>query len=256
MFITDTFDLTGKTALVTGASRGLGQAMAIGLAEAGADLILVDREICETTQHLAKELGRKAMQIQLDLAELDSAGAAKIIYDAAGVSGRLDILVNNAGVILRKPTVEVSEQDWNNVIDVNLNATFFLCQAMGKYLLQASRPGKIINIASMLSYQGGLMVPSYTATKSAVAGLTRALANEWAANKINVNGLAPGYFSTEVTLGIRNDAKRNEATINRIPASRWGRPDDLKGAIVFLASDASHYLHGTILAVDGGWLGR
>ena len=250
------FDLTGKTALVTGASRGLGQAIAVGLAEAGAGIVLVDKEDCQTTLEYLAAIDSDAIQIQQNLECLTPAGATDLIQEALNKNGSLDILINNAGIVRRKPTIEHTEQDWREVVGVNLDAVFFLCQAMGQYLLSQKRSGKIINIASLLSYQGGLLVPSYTATKSAIAGLTKALANEWAPFNINVNAIAPGYFSTAVTAGIRENANRSREILSRIPAGRWGNPGDLKGASVFLSSDASAYIHGAILAVDGGWLAR
>jgi 2-deoxy-D-gluconate 3-dehydrogenase len=185
---------------------------------------------------------------------LSAAGAAEIVQSVAAALGRFDILFNNAGIIRRSPVEVFSEEDWHAVLSINLNASFFLAQAAGQFFLAHQQAGKIINTASMLSFQGGLFVPSYTAAKSAIAGITRALANEWARHNINVNAIAPGYFETDVTTGIRNDPVRTEKILGRIPAGRWGKPEDLKGAAVFLASSASDYVHGAVIPVDGGWL--
>ncbi len=256
MGILDQFKLDGKVALVTGANQGLGQAMAIGLAEAGADIAGLDRTPdCADTRAAVEALGRKFITLQVDLlaATVDDLNAhVKRIVDELG---RLDILVNNAGIIRRAPAVEFSEQDWDDVININLRALFFLSQAAGR-VMKAQGSGKIINIASMLSFQGGILVPSYTAAKSAVAGLTRALANEWAADGINVNAIAPGYMATANTAPLRADPVRNEAILARIPAERWGDPGDLKGIVTFLASDAAAYMQGAVIPVDGGWLAR
>ncbi len=256
MSILDNFRLDGKVALVTGASRGLGQAMALGLAEAGADIAGLDRTPdCADTCDQVSALGRRFLNISLDLnaASVDDLGAT-----VAGVVrelGRLDILVNNAGIIRRTPALEFSEEDWDSVLKINLKALFFLSQAAGRVMAQQGG-GKIINIASMLSYQGGILVPSYTASKSGVMGVTRALANEWAALGINVNAIAPGYMATDNTAPLRADAARSQSILARIPAGRWGDADDLKGIAVFLASPASNYLNGAIIPVDGGWLAR
>lgn len=252
----DLFDISGKVALVTGAARGLGQAIAVGLAEAGASLALLDLHSCEETCALVDSSGKRSMVVQCNLEQVDAYKAKEVIAEVVQGMGRIDILVNNAGIINRSTATEYSARDWHQVMAINLNATFFLCQAAGHHFLENKQAGKIINLASMLSFQGGMMVPAYTASKSGVAGLTKALANEWAIHGINVNALAPGYFSTEVTLGIRNDAERSANILSRISAGRWGDPDDLKGAAVFLASAASDYMHGTILPVDGGWLAR
>ncbi|MCB0685216.1 MAG: 2-dehydro-3-deoxy-D-gluconate 5-dehydrogenase KduD [Saprospiraceae bacterium] len=256
MSILSAFSLEGKTALVTGAARGLGQAMAIGLAEAGADLMLVDCDSLDVTSKEIEKLARKCGQLIVDLSTLKKRQAAELVEDTVKALGGLDIMVNNAGIIRRHPTVEFSEADWEEVVNLNLSSVFYLCQAAGKYFAEQNQSGKIINMASMLSFQGGFMVPSYTATKSALAGLTRALANEWASRNINVNAIAPGYFITEVTAGIRSDELRNKAVLDRIPAGRYGTPDELKGIVVFLASAASDYLHGAVLPIDGGWLSR
>lgn len=250
------FSLEGKCALVTGASRGLGQAMALGLAEAGADLVLLDREALSGTKETIESTGQSCFCISTDLSHMKKVEAEAILQEVIAQCGQLDILVNNAGIIRRLPTSEYQESDWQQVIDINLSSAFYLAQATGRYFLDNRRPGKIINLASMLSFQGGYMVPSYTAAKSAIAGLTKALANEWAEHGINVNAIAPGYFLTEVTAGIRADAIRNRAVLDRIPAGRYGDPDELKGIVVFLASEAANYLHGSIIPVDGGWLAR
>jgi len=256
MGVLDTFNLTGRVALVTGASRGLGQAMAVGLAEAGADIAGLDRTPdCHETCAQVEALGRRFFNLSVDLLHASAADLQDVVAQVVNALGRLDILVNNAGIIRRSPALEFSEQDWDDVIDINLRSLFFLSQAAGR-VMQAQGGGKIINVASMLSFQGGILVPSYTAAKSAVAGLTRALANEWAPLGINVNAIAPGYMETDNTAPLRADPGRSKAILDRIPAGRWGSPDDLKGAVVFLASDAACYMYGAIVPVDGGWLAR
>lgn len=254
--ILEAFRLDGKAALVTGAAQGLGAALASGLAEAGADVALLDIRPCDVTREHIHALGRRTHILQKDLAGLTSGEADAIVRETAAALGRLDILVNNAGIIRRAPALDTPQEDWQAVLDLNLSAVFTLSQAAARHFLGNNAPGKIIQIASMLSFQGGLFVPAYAAAKSGLAGLTRALANEWAARDIHVNAIAPGYMATEVTAELRADAARREAILSRIPAGRWGEPDDLKGAAVFLASDASRYVHGAILAVDGGWLAR
>jgi len=254
--ILDLFQLTGKVALVTGAAQGLGAAIAVGLAEAGADVAVLDRAPLDETVGAIQAVGREAFALVHDLAGTTPEIAAFIVKACTTHFGRLDILVNNAGIIRRSPALEATEEDWRAVIDIDLNSVFFLAQAAARQFVAAAQPGKIINVASMLSYQGGVLVPSYTAAKSAVAGLTRALANEWAPLNINVNAIAPGYFATDVTAAIRDDRARSAAMLARIPAKRWGDPGDLKGIAVFLASEASSYVHGAILPVDGGWLAR
>jgi 2-deoxy-D-gluconate 3-dehydrogenase len=253
--ILDLFRLDGRVALVTGAARGLGQAMALGLAEAGADIAGLDR--CESTEtgDAVTKLGRRYHQVCCDLREASVADLNAVVGQIVAELGRLDILVNNAGIIRRAPALEFSEADWDDVIQINLRAVFFLAQAAGRVMAQQGG-GKIINVASMLSFQGGILVPSYTAAKSAVAGITRGLANEWAKHGINVNAIAPGYMATDNTAPIRADAARAETILARIPAGRWGEPADLKGTVVFLASRASDYMHGTIVCVDGGWMAR
>ncbi len=256
MSILDAFRLDGKVALVTGASRGLGQAMAVALAEAGADIVGLDRTPdCRETCRMVEEQGRRFITIVCDMRETPVEGLKEIVAGIVAQAGRIDILVNNAGIIRRAPALEFSEADWDDVLQINLKALFFLSQAVGNVMVKQGG-GKMINVASMLSFQGGILVPSYAASKSAVAGLTRSLANEWAKHNINVNALAPGYMATDNTAPLRADASRSEAILSRIPAGRWGVPDDLKGAAVFLASPASDYVQGAILPVDGGWLAR
>nr|WP_274427964.1 2-dehydro-3-deoxy-D-gluconate 5-dehydrogenase KduD [Acetonema longum] len=250
----DKFSLAGRVAIVTGASRGLGEGMALGLAEAGADLVVVaSSDRIHGTAEKVRKLGRRCAVVQADLGSIKP--ISEIIRTSLDQYGKIDILVNCAGIIRRAPAIEFSEQDWDDVIDVNQKTVFFMCQAAAKEMLKQKK-GKIINIASLLSFQGGIIVPSYTASKSAVAGLTKALANEWAAHGINVNAIAPGYMATEMTEALQNSAERAPAILSRIPQGRWGTPEDMKGAVVYLASDASDYLQGQILAVDGGWLGR
>ncbi len=244
------FDLSGRTALVTGANTGLGQAIAVGLAEAGADIVAVGRSAPTETGDLVAAAGRRFKAIPADL------GTIGPIADVVAQGGPVDILVNNAGIIRRADSLDFTEEDWDAVIDTNLKSAFFLSQAVARTWVAGGRGGKIINICSMLSFQGGIRVPSYTASKSGLAGLTRLLACEWAAKGINVNGIAPGYFATNNTEALRADETRNRDILARIPAGRWGQPSDLAGAAVFLASDAAAYVHGTVLAVDGGWLAR
>ncbi|GAA0645172.1 2-dehydro-3-deoxy-D-gluconate 5-dehydrogenase KduD [Brevundimonas lenta] len=248
------FDLSGRTALVTGANTGLGQAIAVGLAEAGADIVAVGRSAPTETATMVEAAGRKLHAISADLSS--TAPIAGVVAQAVEAASAIDILVNNAGIIRRNDSLDFTEEDWDAVMDTNLKSAFFLSQAVARTWVGANRGGKIINICSMLSFQGGIRVPSYTASKSGLAGLTRLLACEWAAKGINVNGIAPGYFSTNNTEALRADESRNRDILARIPAGRWGDPSDLSGAAVFLASDAAAYVHGTVLAVDGGWLAR
>ncbi len=252
--ILDHFNIAGRTALVTGGARGIGAAIAVALAEAGADVALVDVLSCDETVLRIEALGRRARTIQRDLGTLDTAGAIRVIAEVHEAFGGLNILVNNAGIIHREPAIEHVEWAWERTLRVNLSSAFYLSQAFAKPLVEEGKGGKIVNVCSMLSFQGGKLVPSYTAAKSGLAGLTRALANEWAPHGINVNAIAPGYLSTEVTAGIRSDPDRSAAILSRIPAGRWGEPEDVAGAVVFLASDAAAYIHGVILPVDGGWL--
>jgi 2-deoxy-D-gluconate 3-dehydrogenase len=252
--ILDTFRLDGKTALVTGASAGLGAAIALALAEAGADVACHGNSRPPTPTCAAIEaVGRRALPVTGDLRDRET--PERLVEETVRGLGGVDILVNNAGMIRRAPSVEYSETDWADVLQVNLTAAFQLCQAAGRHML-AEGGGKIINIASLLSFQGGVTVPAYAAAKGGLAQLTKALANEWAAKGVNVNAIAPGYFRTDNTAALQADETRNRQILERIPAGRWGEPEDLAGAAVFLASDAARYLHGHILAVDGGWLGR
>ncbi|MCC7352267.1 MAG: 2-dehydro-3-deoxy-D-gluconate 5-dehydrogenase KduD [Anaerolineae bacterium] len=255
MAVLDLFRLDGKVALVTGVGRGLGQALALGLAEAGADVAGLYLMRYEETQHQVEALGKRFLPIRCDLRTATVGQLAEVVEQTEREMGRLDILVNNAGIIRRAPALEYREQDWDDVIQVNLKAVFFLSQAAARVMARQGG-GKIIHIASMLSFQGGILIPPYTAAKSGVAGLTRAMATEWASLGINVNAIAPGYMETDNTAPLRNDPQRNPAILARIPAGHWGKPDDLKGAVVFLASAASNYMHGSIVAVDGGWLAR
>ncbi|WP_395614500.1 2-dehydro-3-deoxy-D-gluconate 5-dehydrogenase KduD [Allosphingosinicella sp.] len=247
------FSLAGKAALVTGANTGIGRAIAVALAEAGADVALAGRSQADETAAAVEALGRKAVLIEADLATTEP--VARVVEEALAAFGRLDILVNNAGIIRRADAVDFSEADWDAVIDTNLKSLFFLCQAAGRQML-AQGSGKIVNIASLLSFQGGIRVPSYAAAKSGVAGLTKALANEWAGRGVNVNAIAPGYIATNNTAALQADETRNRQILERIPAGRWGDPKDIAGAAVFLASSAADYVNGHVLAVDGGWLGR
>ena len=254
--ILDAFKLDGKVALVTGAAQGLGQAVALGLAEAGADVGVLDRQPLTATCRAIDALGRGSHGLVRDLEGLTPEHATTVVAEVVAKLGRLDILVNNAGIIRRAPALEFSPADWKAVLGINLDSAFYLSQAAARQFVAAGGGGKIINMASMLSFQGGILVPSYTASKSAIAGLTRALANEWAPLGINVNAIAPGYMATDVTAAIRADAARGDAMLARIPAGRWGEPEDLRGVAVFLASEAASYLHGAIIPVDGGWLAR
>jgi 2-dehydro-3-deoxy-D-gluconate 5-dehydrogenase len=247
------FDLSGKVALVTGANTGIGQGIAFALAEAGADIAAAGRSAATETVEKVQALGSKAENFSADLS---SVAAVQPLVDAVlGEFGRIDILVNNAGIIRRADAVDFTEEDWDAVMDTNLKTLFFLCQAVGRHMIGRGS-GKIINIASMLTFQGGIRVPSYTASKSGVGGLTKLLANEWAAKGVQVNAIAPGYIATNNTAALQGDETRNRQIMERIPAGRWGDPKDIGGAAVFLASSASDYVQGHILAVDGGWLAR
>jgi 2-deoxy-D-gluconate 3-dehydrogenase len=252
--MTISFDLKGKTAVVTGANTGLGQGISVALAQAGASIVGVGRSSMEETEHLCREAGAAFHSVQADLATLEP--IERIVTESLKPSGRIDILVNNAGIIRRADAIEFSEKDWDDVMNVNLKSTFFLTQAVARTMLADGGGGKIINIASLLSFQGGIRIPSYTASKSGLAGLTRLLACEWAGKGINVNAIAPGYFVTNNTEALRDDPKRSGEILGRIPAGRWGDPSDLGGAAVFLASSAANYIHGVVLPVDGGWLAR
>ncbi len=248
------FDLSGKTALVTGANTGLGQGMAVALAQAGADIALIGRSDPAQTRELIAKEGVKTHTILTDLGSADN--VAEIVAEADEALGRADILVNNAGIIKRNEAINFTPDEWDSVMNVNLRTLFFLSQAFARHLVEKEMPGKIINIASMLTFQGGIRVPSYTASKSGVGGLTKAMANEWAAHDINVNAIAPGYFATNNTAALQADEKRNSEILGRIPSGRWGKPSDLSGAVVFLASRASDYAQGVVLPVDGGWQAR
>jgi len=252
--IIDSFRLDGKTALVTGAARGLGQGMALALADAGANIVAVDILPAEDTRQQVEALGRKCVAIAANLG--DRAAIPQLVATARQSCAGLDILVNCAGIIRREDFVKFSAKDWDDVMGINIDAVFFLSQAFCNDVIARGAKGKIINIASMLSFQGGIRVPSYTASKSAVQGLTRLVANELAGKGINCNAIAPGYMATDNTAPLRADEKRSAAILDRIPAGRWGTPDDLRGAVVFLASPASDYINGYTIAIDGGWLAR
>ncbi|RKQ38676.1 2-dehydro-3-deoxy-D-gluconate 5-dehydrogenase KduD [Enterobacter sp. R1(2018)] len=251
--ILNAFNLQGKVALVTGCDTGLGQGMTVGLAEAGCDIIGVNRKIPHDTAEKVQALGRRFTALQADLSQPDIIPG--LVEEALARMGKIDILVNNAGTIRREDALQFSEKDWDEVMNLNIKSLFFLSQAVAKQFLKQGG-GKIINIASMLSFQGGIRVPSYTASKSAVLGVTRLLANEWAQHNINVNAIAPGYMATNNTRELRDDEARSKEILDRIPAGRWGKPEDLQGAAVFLASGASDYINGYTIAVDGGWLAR
>jgi 2-deoxy-D-gluconate 3-dehydrogenase len=251
--MTNPFSLDGRTALVTGANTGLGKGIAIALAQAGADIVAAGRRAPVETEAAVRALQRRFHFIAADL--VSTAPIAGVVQETLGKMGRLDILINNAGVIARAAALEVAEGDWDRVVNVDLKSAFFLAQAAARHMA-ACDGGKIINVVSMLSFQGGIRVPAYTAAKSGLAGITRALANEWAQQHINVNAIAPGYFATDNTQALRADKSRSREIMARIPAGRWGVPADLGGAAVFLASAASDYVHGAIIPVDGGWLAR
>ena len=252
--VLNAFDLTGKVAIVTGCDTGLGQGMTLALAQAGCDIVGVNRKIPQQTAEQVLALGRRFTAIQADLSRQDA--IADIVAKAVSAMGRVDILVNNAGTIRRADALTFSEKEWDDVLNLNLKSVFFLSQAVARQFIRQGSGGKIINIASMLSFQGGIRVPSYTASKSGVLGLTRLMANEWAGQNINVNAIAPGYMATDNTRQLRDDADRSKEILDRIPAGRWGVPDDLQGPVVFLASQAADYIKGYTLAVDGGWLAR
>ncbi len=251
--MTNPFDLTGRVAVVTGANTGIGQGIALALAAAGADIAAVGRTPAEDTVEKARALGRRAEIISADLSTIEPVD--RVVDEAVDKLGGLDILVNNAGIIRRNDSLDFTEEDWDAVVDTNLKSVFFLCQAAGRHMVKQGR-GKIINIASMLTFQGGIRVPSYTASKSGIGGLTKILATDWASKGLNVNAIDPGYIATNNTAALQADADRNKSILDRIPAARWGSPDDMGGAAVFLASSASDYVQGHILAVDGGWLAR
>lgn len=252
--ILDTFNLQGKVAIVTGCDTGLGQGMARALAQAGADIVGVNvTEPKETIQQI-EGLGRRFLDLRANLSDISSIDG--LLKQAKGVAGHVDILVNNAGIIRREDALKFSERDWDDVMNLNVKTVFFFSQAVARQFIAQGGGGKIINVASMLSFQGGVRVPSYTASKSGVMGITRLMANEWASHRINVNAIAPGYMATNNTAALRADEGRSSAILERIPAGRWGTPDDLAGPVVFLASKASDYVNGYTVAVDGGWLAR
>ncbi|WP_369941797.1 2-dehydro-3-deoxy-D-gluconate 5-dehydrogenase KduD [Xanthomonas medicagonis] len=251
--MTNPFSLEGKVALVTGANTGLGQGIALALAQAGADIAAAGIQAPTETEQKVTALGRRFVAIEANLISIEP--VQRILDETLAGLGRLDILVNNAGLIRRADAVDFSEQDWDDVMNVNIKSAFFMAQAAGRHFIAQGR-GKIINIASMLSFQGGIRVPSYTASKSGIAGITRLLANEWGAKGVNINAIAPGYMATDNTAQLRADAARNQSILDRIPAGRWGVPEDLGGTAVFLASSASDYVNGTVIPVDGGWLAR
>jgi len=247
------FDLTGKVAIVTGGFKGLGRGMAIGLAGAGADVVLVDREEASETAGVIRGMGRKAMTLSADLMSIEP--IPSIVEKTLETFGKVDILINNAGTIRRTPAIDYSEKDWDEVMAVNSKTVFFFSQIVARDMMKR-KSGKIINIASLLSFQGGVFVPAYSASKGAVAQITKALANEWASQGININAIAPGYMATDNTKALRADAARSKAILDRIPAGRWGTPEDLADVAVFLASPASDYVNGHVLVVDGGWMAR
>ncbi|MDR2822392.1 MAG: 2-dehydro-3-deoxy-D-gluconate 5-dehydrogenase KduD [Acholeplasmatales bacterium] len=256
MSILDSFSLSGKVAIVTGTSTGLGQGMALGLAEAGADIVGVDYVDQVDTKRLIEGLGRKYLNIKMDLINSSVEELKTIVEQGVKAFGHVDILVNNAGIIKREDSLVFSEKSWDDVMNINLKTIFFLSQAFGNEVIKEGHGGKIVSICSMLSYQGGIRVPSYTASKSGLKGITMTLSNEWAKYNINVNAIAPGYMATNNTAALRDDEKRSGEILERIPAGRWGTPRDVAGAAVFLSSSASDYINGYTIAVDGGWLGR
>lgn len=248
------FDLTGKVAIITGCNTGLGQGMALALANAGADIVGVNRSDPTETIDSIQKIGRKFHNVNADMSKMESID--HVLKEAVSTFGKVDILVNNAGIIRRNDALDFTEKDWDEVMNLNIKALFFMSQGFAKQIIAQGTSGNIINIASMLSYQGGIRVPSYTASKSGVMGVTKSLANEWAKHGINVNAIAPGYMATNNTEALRANESRSEEILGRIPAARWGTPEDMAGPIVFLASEASRYVHGYTIAVDGGWLAR
>ena len=252
--VMERFSLKGKVAIVTGARTGLGQGIALALAEAGADIVGVGSTTLDETEKLVVEMGRRFHGITADLRSIKHVD--RVISEAVEKMGHVDILVNNAGIIRREDALDFSEKDWDDVMDINLKTVFFLSQAAAKQYIRQGTGGKIIHIASMLSYQGGVRVPSYTASKSGVKGITMAMANEWAKYNININAIAPGYMVTDNTEALRSDENRSEEILKRIPQGRWGNKEDIGGPCVFLASEASSYMNGFTMAVDGGWLAR
>jgi 2-dehydro-3-deoxy-D-gluconate 5-dehydrogenase len=254
MMMSDLFSLDGKTALVTGATAGLGRAMAVALADAGANVVVHDRKAPDDTAAQIAALGRKVATVTGDFS--DSSAPAKVVRDAEAALGPIDILINNAGTIKRAPAAEHSDEDWDLVLAVDLSSAFRMAREVGRRIIARGTPGKIVSTCSLLSFQGGILVPSYAAAKGGLAQVTKALANEWASHRINVNAIAPGYFATDNTAPLRADPTRSKQILERIPAGRWGEPTDLAGAVVFLCSRASDYVNGHILVVDGGWMAR
>ncbi|WEF09964.1 2-dehydro-3-deoxy-D-gluconate 5-dehydrogenase KduD [Pectobacterium actinidiae] len=252
--ILNSFDLQGKVALITGCDTGLGQGMAIGLAQAGCDIVGVNIVEPKDTIEKVTALGRRFLSLTADMSNVS--GHAELVEKAVTEFGHVDILVNNAGIIRREDAIDFSEKNWDDVMNLNIKSVFFMSQTVARQFIKQGKGGKIINIASMLSFQGGIRVPSYTASKSAVMGVTRLMANEWAKHGINVNAIAPGYMATNNTQQLRADEERSKEILDRIPAGRWGLPQDLMGPSVFLASSASDYINGYTIAVDGGWLAR
>jgi len=252
--ILDLFELQGRVAIVTGCNTGLGQGMARALAQAGADIVGINVTESTETAEQVRSFGRQFLDLRANLGGID--GIEALVQQALGLAGHVDILVNNAGIIRREDALSFTEKDWDDVIDINLKSVFFFSQAVARQFIAQKTGGKIINIGSMLSFQGGVRVPSYTASKSGVMGITRLMANEWAAHGINVNAIAPGYMATDNTAALRADESRNSSILERIPAGRWGTADDLAGPVVFFASGASDYVNGYTVAVDGGWLAR
>jgi 2-deoxy-D-gluconate 3-dehydrogenase len=247
------FNVSGKVAIVTGASTGLGQGMSLGLAEAGADMVLVDYVPSTETEERIKNMGRKTLMLELNLMKMESIQI--LVEKTIAMFGKIDILVNNAGIIRRTPAIDFSEKDWDEVMQINSKTVFFLSQACARDMMKR-KYGKIINIASLLAFQGGILVPSYAASKGAVAQITKSMANEWAKDGITINAIAPGYMATNNTAALRQDEVRSKTILDRIPAGRWGVPADVQGAAVFLASPASDYVNGHVLVVDGGWMAR
>jgi 2-deoxy-D-gluconate 3-dehydrogenase len=252
--ILDNFKLDGRVAIVTGCNTGLGQGMALALAQAGADIVGINVSAPDDTRVQVEALGRRFLDLRANLSDVGCIDG--LVQQAKALAGSIHILVNNAGIIRREDALNFSEKDWDDVVDLNLKSVFFFSQAVARQFIAQGTGGKIINVASMLSFQGGVRVPSYTASKSGVMGITRALANEWAKHGINVNAIAPGYMATDNTTALRADESRNAAILERIPAGRWGVPADMAGPVVFLASDAANYVNGYTVAVDGGWLAR
>ena len=256
MTILEKFRLDGKVAVVTGGNRGIGLAIATGLAEAGADVVNISRgEVAPELQAIVEGLGQRFLHVRRDMGDVDSAESQTIIDHVTNQMGRVDILVNNAGIGRRHTAFNYPEADWQQTMQVNLNAVFYLSQAAAKQM-RTLGGGKIINIASVLSFQGGMTIAAYAAAKHGVAGMTKALANEWAPHNINVNAIAPGYFRTDLTEALEKDKVRNAAILERVPVDRWGDPAELQGIALLMASEAGRYMHGSVVSVDGGWMAR